>query len=71
MTDNKTLLLTRAVDEIRDLRRTVEILRAKVETMDSMMTLLHSRPRELGFIANSPDIVWQIARELANEQPSD
>lgn len=53
-------LTTEALNEIRHLRRQNELMSARLDMWDSMMTLLHSQPpnRSVGMI--HPDLVNQL-----------
>lgn len=56
-------LLRKAKYEVETLRRQNEILRAKVDTMELMATLLHTQAayRSQG---ETIDIVWEIQKQL-------
>lgn len=56
-----------AIHEIRSLRRTNEILSAKVEVFDSMMQVLHTNPAIRGQ-GMSPDIAWQMEKHLTEQR---
>lgn len=56
-------LLTMTRNEIAQLRRENEILRAKVETMDLLCSLLGAAPLRQGG-AMSPDVVWELDRRI-------
>jgi hypothetical protein len=57
-------LLRKAVLEIRELRRTNEVLQAKVDTMQLMSQMLHARAPEHGMMYKE-DVVWEIEKKIA------
>ena len=59
MDDKLKDLLIDASNEIKQLRRTNEVLAAKVEMIDLFACVLHTKPatHEIGM---APDIVWAI-----------
>lgn len=57
-------MLIRAKSEIDMLRRENEVLRARVDTMDIMATLLHSVPMHRGSGLASPDIDYEMQKEI-------
>ena len=62
MTEEKETLL-RAIDEIRTLRRTNEILGAKVEVMELFGLTLRTRP-DYSSQGMSEDIAWRMQRRV-------
>lgn len=56
-----THLLRQAAHEIRQLRRTNEVLQAKVDTMDTLAAFLFATPPSRG-VGMSEDIAWQLDR---------
>lgn len=67
MTKEEKSMMETAIHEIRSLRRTNEVLSAKVEVFDSMMQVLHTSPatRNQGM---SPDIAWQMEKHLSEQR---
>jgi hypothetical protein len=61
MTDMEALL-RQAAAEIQGLRRTNEILLAKVEVMELFACVLHTEPARRGG-GMSPDVAWQLIKE--------
>ena len=53
-----TLML--ASEEIKTLRRRCEVLQAKVDTMDALVSLVHSQPPQFHGIGQSEDIAWRM-----------
>lgn len=68
--ENKELL-QRAASEIKSLRREREIMKAKLDMFDAIMSALHGKPAYQSEGAMSPDIVWEIERVLASQIPND
>ena len=72
--DNAELknLLTNAAHEIRQLRRSNEIMAAQLEMVALFDRVLNSRPPERHMIGTSEDVAWSIDRALfeieANER---
>ena len=64
--DNKDLknLLINAAREIRELRRSNEIMEAQLEMVALFDRVLHARPPERSMIASSEDVAWSIDRAL-------
>lgn len=62
-TEDKELHL-QAIEEIRSLRREVEVLRAKVEVMDLFAVVLHTTPA-YPTVGMGEDIVWKLQKRLA------
>ncbi len=60
-------MLSEAANEIRSLRRQNELMSARLEVFDSMMTVLHT-PIAVKSQGMSPDLVWKIEKFL-NQQP--
>lgn len=57
-------LLERALAEINSLRRRNEIMSAKLDMFDNVMSALHGQPaRERGGLT-SPDIAFEIEKHL-------
>ena len=56
-------LLNEARAEIQGLRRSNEILTAKVEVMDAFMCVLHTRPAEQTRGA-TPDVAWELTKRI-------
>lgn len=57
-------LLQRAVSEIKSLRREQELMRARLDMFDAVMSALHGRPAHPDGGLMSPDIVWEIENHL-------
>ena len=53
-----------AQDEIRELRRRNEILSAKVEVMDSIMCVLHTKPAER-LQGAGIDVVYEMQKHIS------
>ena len=60
-------LLREAASEIAMLRRSNEILAARVETMDLLGAFLRAQMPHGGGGVMSPDVVWSINQFLARE----
>ena len=58
-----TSMLRDAINEIQGLRRTNEILQAKVDTMDLMALFLRTEPRYPSQ-GMTQDIAWILEREI-------
>lgn len=63
MMDTKEIF-ERSRQEILNLRRENEILRAKVEMIDLFACVLHSEPARHGGGAMHPDIAYELGRAL-------
>lgn len=61
------ILLGEASAEIRDLRRKNELMRARLEMFDSMITLLHTEPARQSQ-GMSPDVVYAIEKFLKDNE---
>lgn len=59
-------LLQRAVSEIKSLRREREIMKAKLDMFDAVMSALHGKPAYQSEGAMAPDVVWEIEKALAD-----
>lgn len=59
-------LLGRAAAEISQLRRTNEILQAKVSTFEACMLLFSTEPN-FPRTGMSPDVVWEINKHLSTQ----
>lgn len=59
-------LLQRAAVEISQLRRTNEILQAKVSTFESVMLVFRTEPNSQSQ-GMSPDVVWEINKHLSTQ----
>lgn len=57
-------LLHRAVLEINSLRRSNELMSAKLEMFDNVMSALHGQPAANRRGGMSPDLVWEIEKHL-------
>lgn len=57
-------LLQRAASEIRSLRRSNELMSAKLEMFDNVMSALHGQPATNRSGAMAPDVVWEIEKYL-------
>lgn len=60
-------LLRRALSEIQSLRRRNEIMAARLDMFDNVMSALHGQPAHERGGLMSPDIVYEIEKHLANE----
>ena len=58
-------LLIEAREEIHGLRRTNEILRAKVEMIDLFTCVLHTKP-VVPVESMAEDVTWKLQREIDN-----
>jgi hypothetical protein len=56
-------LLLQAAAEIRELRRTNQILQAKVDTMDTLAAFLFSEPPRPS-VGMAEDIAWKLDRAV-------
>ena len=65
--DNNKVLLKDAVSEIRMLRRQNEIMGARLNMFDDMMTLFRTPPLYPG-PGMSPDLTYAIEKHLASEE---
>ena len=64
---NEKELLQRALSEIKGLRNRNELMAARLDMFDAVMSALHGKPayNERGLM--HPDIVYEIEKALANE----
>lgn len=60
-------LIEEAMEEIRTLRRRVEILQGKVDTMDLFALVLTTIPRDKG-LGESVDMLWKLQVALDQEK---
>lgn len=65
MTDQQ-LLLQRAANEIKSLRANNQIMNARLQMFDNIMTLITISVRQDG-MAMSPDIVWEIEKTIERQ----
>jgi hypothetical protein len=63
MNDELNMLLLEARSEILDLRRQNELLRARVDTMDLLATVLFTRPHQVAQ-GGSVDVAWKIMKAV-------
>lgn len=67
-------LLERALSEIKSLRRNNELLSARLEMFDLVMSALHGKPAERREGLMHPDIAYELEKKLsqlnAPEAPS-
>lgn len=59
-----TELLKDAANEIQTLRRTNEILAAKVEVMDAFMCVLHTSPAQ-HVQPMAVDVAWRLTQKIS------
>lgn len=57
-------LLERALSEINGLRRQNEMMRARLDMFDAVMSALHGQPAREGTGLMSPDIAYEIKKHL-------
>lgn len=65
---NENQMLQEAAAEIKTLRSQNQLMRARLDMFDCMMTVLHTEPARRGDGLMSPDIVWQIEKHLEAEK---
>ncbi len=59
-------MLERALNEITSLRNQNQLMRARLDMFDAVMSALHGQPaRESGGLM-APDIAYEIKKHLAN-----
>lgn len=63
---NEKELLQRALSEIKSLRKSNELMGARLDMFDSVMSALHGSPANNGRGLTSPDIAYEIEKHLAN-----
>lgn len=64
---NEKELLQRALGEIKGLRKQNELMTARLDMFDAVMSALHGQPAHSGKGLMHPDIVYEIEKHLANE----
>ena len=64
--DNKELL-QRALGEIKSLRKRNELMTARLDMFDAVMSALHGQPAHNQSGLMHPDIVYELEKALANE----
>lgn len=64
MSDETRNLLERASEEISSLRRQNEKLSIRIEAIDDMLMVLHSKPAAKSQQGMAPDIVWEIDKAV-------
>lgn len=67
---NEQELLERALVEIKSLRKKNELMTARLEMFDSVMSALHGQPAysRIGLVA--PDIVYDLTKAINQENKS-
>lgn len=60
-------LLQRALGEINGLRKQNELMAARLDMFDAVMSALHGQPAHNGKGLMHPDIAYEIQKYLANE----
>lgn len=67
--ERSTELLQQAVSEIRILRNHNQLMSARLEMFDSLMTVLHTDVARKGQ-GMSPDLTWEIEKFIEKENNS-
>lgn len=67
---NETQMLQTAAMEIRTLRNQNQLMRARLDMFDTLMTVLHTEPARGAGVGMSPDVVWEIEKYLETEKTS-
>lgn len=60
-------LLQRALSEIKSLRRSNELMTARLDMFDEVMSALHGKPATKNQGLMHPDIGYEIEKHLTNE----
>jgi hypothetical protein len=68
MTDEERAMRM-AIDQLRELRRENEVLRARVETMDLLGAFVLAIPPQRGLQGMGEDAAWLLQRELDRMAP--
>lgn len=61
-------LLEKASAEIKSLRRSNELMGARLEVFDTMMRLFHTTPNFGGSGIMSPDVVYEVEKYLESQK---
>jgi len=64
MESEERKLLRQALHEIQSLRRQRELMSARLDMFDSVMSALHGQPARQGGGLMSPDIAYEIEKYL-------
>lgn len=62
-------LLQRALSEIKGLRKSNELMNARLDMFDDIMSALHGHPAHKQTGAMHPDIAYEIEKYLAKPKP--
>lgn len=65
---NEKELLERALSEINSLRRQNELMRARLDMFDNVMSALHGQPARENNGLMSPDIAYEINKYLQSKK---
>jgi hypothetical protein len=60
-------LLDRALSEIRHLRKDNQMMHARLDMFDAVMSALHGQPARQGGGVMAPDIEFDIQKHIENE----
>jgi len=66
---NEKELLQRALSEINGLRKQNELMTARLDMFDAVMSALHGKPAYHDSGAMAPDIAHEIEKYLSSKKP--